>query len=177
MKTYLHFCSMRDNQNWSNTLIRVSNFWSPAHAVRDKFDDCQLSRRSCVHIFQWKMVQNITAPQVILNLPSRPLHRLLQNSKLLNDNFNEALYEFYQIRATKLYLYYPNAWYVALPWKLMPSSKVVLHMHSVSQKVTTWSMWPQMGHTGAGLSARITRIVWHCFKTADRYVLTAINLI
>ena len=59
-------------------------------------------------------MQNITTGQVILNLPSRPLHRLLQKSKLMNADFNEELYNYYQIRATKLYLYYPNAWCAAL---------------------------------------------------------------
>ena len=57
-------------------------------------------------------MQNITADRVILNLPSRPLHRLLQKSKLINSDWNQALYDFYQIRATKLYLYYETAWCV-----------------------------------------------------------------
>ncbi len=59
-------------------------------------------------------VQNITTSRVILNLPSRPLHRLLQNSKLMAADWNQELYNFYQIRATKLYLFYENAWCVFL---------------------------------------------------------------
>jgi hypothetical protein len=56
------------------------------------------------------MLQNITTGRVILNLPSRPLHRLLQNSKLMAAEYNEEIYNFYQVRATKLYLFYENAW-------------------------------------------------------------------
>jgi len=52
----------------------------------------------------------MTAARVILNLPSRPLHRLLQKSKLIAADWNQELYNFYQVRATKLYLYYENAW-------------------------------------------------------------------
>jgi hypothetical protein len=55
-------------------------------------------------------VQNVTAPRIILNLPSRPLHRLLQKSKLMAATFSQELYNFYQLRATKLYLFYENAW-------------------------------------------------------------------
>jgi len=81
--------------------------------------------------------RNITAGKVILNLPSRPLHRLLQNSKLMAADWNEELYNFYQIRATKLYLYYENAWWIAnglnngslaynLPWNTSAPSVPII---------------------------------------------------
>ena len=60
-----------------------------------------------------ELVQTITANKVVLNLATRPLHRLLQNSKLPNvTEVNEQLEAPYINRATKLYLYYPQAWWL-----------------------------------------------------------------
>ncbi|KAL3144103.1 hypothetical protein ABBQ32_003893 [Trebouxia sp. C0010 RCD-2024] len=57
---------------------------------------------------------SITANKVVLNLATRPLHRLLQNSMLPNvTEVNEQLEAPYVNRATKLYLYYPQAWWLA----------------------------------------------------------------
>ena len=84
--------------------VKLGYGLEPAH----QGESCMLSP------WQFDDVQNITADNVILNLPSRPLHRLLQASGLPKNEANQALLESYQIRATKLYLYYPNAWYGTL---------------------------------------------------------------
>ena len=53
------------------------------------------------------------ANKVVLNLATRPLHRLLQNSMLPNaTEVNEQLEAPYVNRATKMYLYYPQAWWL-----------------------------------------------------------------
>ena len=58
-------------------------------------------------------MQTIKANKVVLNLATRPLHRLLQNSMLPNaTEVNEQLESPYVNRATKLYLYYPQAWWL-----------------------------------------------------------------
>ena len=58
-------------------------------------------------------VQSIMANKVVLNLATRPLHRLLQNSMLPNvTEVNEQLEAPYVNRATKLYLYYDKAWWL-----------------------------------------------------------------
>jgi hypothetical protein len=57
-------------------------------------------------------VQAVTARSVILNLPATPLHRLLTNSALPSRNYNPQLYAPYPVTAGKVYLYYPNAWWV-----------------------------------------------------------------
>ena len=58
-------------------------------------------------------MQSIRANQVILNLATRPLHRLLDNSNLPNaSTFSDQLVAPYINRATKLYLYYPHAWWL-----------------------------------------------------------------
>ncbi|KAK9823395.1 hypothetical protein WJX72_002466 [[Myrmecia] bisecta] len=56
--------------------------------------------------------QVFTANRVILNLPTRPMHRLLQSSNI-ETNYNTGLYAPEHNRATKLYLYYPQAWWLA----------------------------------------------------------------
>lgn len=58
-------------------------------------------------------MQVITARRVILNLPATPLHRLLTNSVLPGRVLNPQLFAPYPITAGKVYLYYPNAWWVA----------------------------------------------------------------
>lgn len=58
-------------------------------------------------------LQSIHANKVVLNLATRPLHRLLQNSNLPNiTQVNAQLEAPYVNRATKLYLYYPQAWWI-----------------------------------------------------------------
>lgn len=58
-------------------------------------------------------VQTIMANKVVLNLATRPLHRLLQNSMLPGaTEVNEQLEAPYVNRATKMYLYYPQAWWL-----------------------------------------------------------------
>lgn len=53
------------------------------------------------------------ANKVILNLPTRPLHRLMANSMMPSAPYTYQLYTPWIMRATKLYLYYPEAWWVA----------------------------------------------------------------
>ncbi|DBB01665.1 hypothetical protein WJX77_008557 [Trebouxia sp. C0004] len=56
---------------------------------------------------------SIRANKVVLNLATRPLHRLLQNSNLPGaSRWNSQLEAPYINRATKLYLYYPQAWWI-----------------------------------------------------------------
>lgn len=58
-------------------------------------------------------LQTIHANKVVLNLATRPLHRLMQNSKLpMATPVNAQLEAPYVNRATKLYLYYPHAWWL-----------------------------------------------------------------
>lgn len=58
-------------------------------------------------------LQSIRANKVVLNLATRPLHRLLQNSNLPGaSQWNAQLEAPYINRATKLYLYYPQAWWI-----------------------------------------------------------------
>ena len=58
-------------------------------------------------------MQTIMANKVVLNLATRPLHRLLQNSNLPGaTEVNEQLHSPYVNRAVKLYLYYPQAWWL-----------------------------------------------------------------
>lgn len=52
------------------------------------------------------------ARSVILNLPTTPLHRLLTNSHLPSRTHNPQLFAPYPVTASKVYLYYPNAWWV-----------------------------------------------------------------
>ncbi|KAK9784816.1 hypothetical protein WJX73_010557 [Symbiochloris irregularis] len=55
-----------------------------------------------------------TAEKVILNIATRPLHRLLQNSIMPQAEYSPALDVAWVQRATKLYLYYPEAWWLRL---------------------------------------------------------------
>ena len=73
-----------------------------------------MPRAACIaKLFLCECVQTITANKVVLNLATRPLHRLLQNSKLPSaSEVNEQLEAPYVNRATKLYLYYPQAWWL-----------------------------------------------------------------
>jgi hypothetical protein len=57
-------------------------------------------------------VQAVSARSVILNLPATPLHRVLTNSALPNCTYNPQLFAPYPVTAGKVYLYYPNAWWV-----------------------------------------------------------------
>jgi hypothetical protein len=105
--------------------------------------------------------RNITAARVILNLPSRPLHRLLQKSKLMAHDFNQELFDFYQVRATKLYLYYENAWWIAnglnngslaynLPWNTTaPSVPIIGRYYDAQVKC------PVMAANGTVMSSSV----------------------
>jgi hypothetical protein len=53
-----------------------------------------------------------TANRVILNLPTRPLQRLLSSSNV-ETVVNSGIYAPEHNRATKLYLYYDNAWWIS----------------------------------------------------------------
>ena len=48
-----------------------------------------------------------------MNLPEQPLHRLLSNSYLPSRILNPQLNAVYPVTAGKVYLYYPNAWWIA----------------------------------------------------------------
>lgn len=57
----------------------------------------------------------MVAGKVIFNTPQRPLFRILQNSNLVRiTEFNAALNMPFPLIATKLYLYYDDAWWVYL---------------------------------------------------------------
>lgn len=53
------------------------------------------------------------ANSVILNIASRPLTRLLQNSVLPSAAYASSLDTAWVQRATKLYVFYPRAWWTA----------------------------------------------------------------
>ena len=62
-------------------------------------------------------------------MATRPLHRLLDNSNLPNASaFSDQLVAPYINRATKLYLYYPHAWWL----------QVGLNNGSLQYVDTTW---------------------------------------
>lgn len=57
--------------------------------------------------------RTVRAARVLLNLPTKPLLRVLANSQLPGRGRNEQLFAPYPVTAGKVYLYYPQAWWVA----------------------------------------------------------------
>ena len=129
--------------------------------------DCKLYRSS---MSVCACVQTIMANQVILNLATRPLHRLLQNSKLPSvTSVNPQLEAPYVNRATKLYLYYDHAWW--LQAGLNNGS-----LQYVDQQ------WPPVDVPIIGRSEHLyhsciyLKISVHNFQTSDRHIAVSLEL-